>query len=409
MAILNMRKKIIAVIITIAALLLLTSARQRAVPHPTTTFSGNIVRIFQQNCQSCHHPGGIAPFSLMTYGDAFPWAEQIKFMTKMRQMPPWKAAPGCGEFVAERRLAQSDIDTIASWVDAGAPEGDRNLMPVPLQFDERWSLGQPDMVLSMSKSFTPPVNRDEYRCFSLPATNGVEKWISTIDFRPGDPTTVHHIVVFLDTKGVSASMDRDGNGFQCFGGAVFDGVDLIGAWSPGARPIPVPEGSGVRLPARSRVVMQVHYHPHRAIVVPDRTEMGIYFATGEVTHPMYYEILANTSLAIPAQATNYRVEATAVLEQGIHLISVYPHMHLLGRSMNIDATLPDGTLLCLIQVPQYEFNWQGAYVFKSPVALPAGTRIHVEGRYDNPTDSVVRWGEATTDEMLVAAFGFSVD
>ena len=409
MAILIMRKQTFVVTIIVAALLLLTSARQRAVPHPSPTFSGDIVRIFQQNCQSCHHTGGIAPFSLMTYGDAFPWAEQIKFMTRTHQMPPWKAAAGCGDFVAERRLAQSDINTIASWVDAGAPEGDRSLMPAPLEFDERWSIGQPDMVLSMSKSFTPPVDRDEYRCFSLPATNGTEKWISTIDFRPGDPTTVHHIVVFLDAKGISASMDRDGSGFQCFGGAIIDGVDLIGAWSPGARPIPVPDGSGVRLPARARVVMQVHYHPHRAVAAPDRTEMGIYFAKSAVTHPLHYEILADTSLAIPAQASNYRVEATAVVDTAIHLVSVYPHMHLLGRSMNIDATLPDGTQICLIQVPQYEFNWQGAYVFKTPVALPAGTRIHVEAHYDNPTDAIVRWGEATTDEMLVAAFGFSVD
>ena len=409
MAVLNMRKQTLAITITVAAFLLLTSARQRAVPHPTTTFSGDIVRIFQQNCQSCHHPGGIAPFSLMSYGDAFPWAEQIKAMTRLRLMPPWKAAPGCGDFVQERRLPQADIDTIASWVDARSPEGDRKQLPAMLQFDEQWSLGQPDMVLAMTKSFTPPVNRDEYRCFSLPATNSAEEWISTIDFRPGDPTLVHHIVVFLDAKGVSASMDRDGNGFQCFGGAIIDGVDLIGAWSPGARPIPVPEGTGVRLPARARVVMQVHYHPHTALTGPDRTEMGLYFAKGEVTRPLHYDILANTALAIPPQATNYRVEAVTVLGAAIHLVSVYPHMHLLGRSMNIDATMPDGTQLCLIQVPQYEFNWQGAYVFKSPVALPAGTHIHVEARYDNPTDSTVRWGEATTSEMCVAAFGYSVD
>ncbi len=399
----------ILLVVCILGLPWLAVARQRSVRASTPTFSNDVVRIFQQNCQTCHHAGGIAPFSLMTYADALPYAQSIKSLTRLRLMPPWKAALGCGDFAQERRLSEREIATLAAWADDGAPEGDRKLLPKPLEFDGGWSAGSPDLVLAMPKSFTPPADRDEYRCFSIPTGIEAEQWLSAIDFRPGDPTTVHHIVVFLDAKGVSASMDKDGTGFQCFGGALFDGVELLGAWSPGARPNPLPDGTAVRIPRQSRVVMQVHYHPHGSAPAPDRTEMALYYTTWKVLHAMHYDVVLNTTLAIPPNTTGFHVKGSSTVGRAIHIVSIYPHMHLLGRSMNIDALLPDGSSACLIQVPQYDFQWQGAYVYKTPLALPAGSQLRIDAMYDNYGTRTVRWGEGTEDEMCVAIFGYTVD
>src|SRR5215212_4225548 len=202
-----------------------SAARQRAVRVPSVpapaagpTFNKEVARIFQENCQSCHHPGDIAPFSLMSYREARPYVQLIKEMTQSRQMPPWKAVDGCGEFEAARVLSQKDIDTIARWVDAGAPEGSPADLPQPLQFNGGWSLGQPDLVLSNPEAYTPPADADMYRCFTLPTNINQDQYVSAIDIRPGDRETVHHVIAYVDTTGESVQLDeRDpGPGYTSF-------------------------------------------------------------------------------------------------------------------------------------------------------------------------------------------------
>src|SRR5947209_7050821 len=192
-----------------ALVLAFVGARQRVVRPPegagnaAPTFNKEVVRIFQQHCQSCHHPGDIAPFSLMTYGDAFPERTQIKLMSKTHQMPPWKPTDACGDFADERVLSQDEIDTLVKWVDAGAPEGIPADLPAPLQFSGGWALGDPDLVLSYPDSYTPPSTGDMYRCFPIPTNLIADKYVSAIDVKPGDATTVHHVIAYLDTTGAS--------------------------------------------------------------------------------------------------------------------------------------------------------------------------------------------------------------
>jgi len=411
-----MRKSLL-VLCAVLVLPMLGARRRVAVPQGPT-FNREIVRIFQQHCQTCHRPGDIAPFSLLTYRDAAARALEIKVMTRTRQMPPWKAAEGCGDFVGVRTMSNEEIAMVAAWADAGAPEGAASDLPAALTFSDSWALGAPDLTLSMPKSFTPPADRDEYRCFSLPTNAAQDVWVSAIDFRPGDRGTVHHIVPYLDPSGSSAKLDKDGNGYQCFGGPLITNVEpqVIGAWSPGARATPLPSGTAVRIPKNSRVVMQVHYHPHFGKVAPDRTEMGFYVAKEEVRKQMHYDFVANDELFIPAGAADQKVEAFASLPIGIEIVSIYPHMHLLGKRMSIEAVLADGTKICMIDVPKYEFNWQGAYVYRTPLQLPKGAQIRIEAHYDNSAENLnnpynpprdVRWGEASTDEMCLAMVGYT--
>jgi len=219
--------------LTAALFFALVAARQRAVRPPASppvtgpTFSNEIVRIFQDRCQSCHHPGDIAPFSLMTYADAAAHALDIKLMTKTHQMPPWKPVDGCGELLEPRVLTQSEIDLIGKWVENGAPEGNRADLPAPRVFDSNWTLGQPDAVFANPEPFTPAPEGDIYRCFTIPTHLAGDKYVAAVDVHPGDRNTVHHVIAFIDSTGESQKLDDDdpGPGYTCFGDAGFTPTD----------------------------------------------------------------------------------------------------------------------------------------------------------------------------------------
>ncbi|HVR43580.1 MAG TPA: ascorbate-dependent monooxygenase [Thermoanaerobaculia bacterium] len=389
----------------------------------TPTFSNEVVRIFQANCQSCHHPGDIAPFSLMTYEDARPWAAMIRLMTSTRQMPPWKPAADCSRFEGERRLTDLQIATLARWVDAGAPEGDPNDLPPPLVFDGGWALGTPDLVAAMPTAYTPPGDHDMYRCFPL-ELNAERRWISAMDVRPGNRQIVHHVIAFVDTSGASLSLDAADPepGYRCFGGPGFITTEMLGGWAPGARPAPLPAGVALELPANSRIVLQVHYHVHDDAhhVDPDRTEVALYDAEPPVQKKLRVLPLLNHTFTIPAGASDYEVTASFTVPPfySAHAHAIAPHMHLLGRSMKVEAVAPTGATTCMVRIDDWDFNWQGMYVYTDPVPLPQFTTVRLSARYDNssanprnPNDppKPVSWGEETTDEMCLAFIGVTFD
>ena len=420
-----MRIRTLAVIIALA--LPAFAARQRAIRHPSPvsgpTFSNEVVRIFQQHCQSCHHEGDIAPFPLVSYEDAQPRAALIKFMTQSRQMPPWKPSNGCSDFADARRLSDAEIDTIAQWATAGAPEGNAADLPPPRDFSTGWILGQPDLVLAEAEAYTPPPNTDTYRCFTIPTNLLANADVRAVDTHPGDRETVHHVISFIDTTGASVALDEadPGPGYTCFGGPGFDQLGgTLGGWAPGSRPLEMPDGVGLALPAASRVVMQVHYHPHHGTPAPDRTELGIYLAKEKPERTMFFIPLINQSFTIPPNDANYRVTAQLPIRTPfpLQLWFIAPHMHLLGRKMNVQMEPLDGPNQCLIDIQDWDFNWQGAYRYREPIAVPTGTQFSLTAYYDNSTSNprnpndppkAVSWGEETTDEMCIAFLGLTLD
>src|SRR5438093_1440934 len=180
------------------------------------TFSNQIVRIFQRNCQTCHRPGEVAPFSLTAYKDAHARRDDIVEAVESRYMPPWKAMPGHGEFTDVRRLADDDIRLIARWVADGAPEGDARDLPSTRRFPTGWTLGTPSSVLAMEEPFTVPARtKDIYRCFVVPIRiPGQWRMIRASEVLPGNRKVVHHVQTFLDVTGrdvvkASATLSND--------------------------------------------------------------------------------------------------------------------------------------------------------------------------------------------------------
>jgi mono/diheme cytochrome c family protein len=222
----------------LAALAPSISAPAGAQNPPPVTYTRDVAPILQAKCQECHRPGSIGPFSLLTYADAKARAKGIQEYTQRRIMPPWKAADGFGEFQDVRRLTDAQIQTIAHWVDVGAPEGDPKDLPPPRQFAEGWTLGTPDLVLDAGEPFEVPAREgDLYRNFVLPFYSQDDQWLSAVEFSPGSAEVVHHVVLLLDPQGKSPALDKaePEPGFTVIGfTAGFSPALWLEGWAPGA-------------------------------------------------------------------------------------------------------------------------------------------------------------------------------
>jgi mono/diheme cytochrome c family protein len=377
------------------------------------TYAEHIAPILQENCQTCHRPRQVAPFSLMNYRQAKAWAEEIRAYTGARLMPPWKAAPGFGEFKNERGLSESEINLIDRWVAEGMPKGDLELMPPPREFPEEWILGEPDLTVTMPEEYViGPEGEDDYRHFVIPTDLNRDVYVEAIDVRPGNLETVHHVIVYVDTRGKARRLDAadPGPGYTNFGGPGFDPVSMLGGWAPGTYPNVTPPGSGAFLPKGSDVVLQVHYF-RTGVEERDRTRVGLYFSEHPDPKRIHMSAALNREFKIPPGENRYRVTAERPVREDVYAVSVYPHMHLLGEEIQVTAELPDGTVIPFIWIKNWDFNWQGDYHFREPIFLPQGSRIRVVAYYDNSADNPnnphhppkpVGWGEKTTDEMCLA-------
>lgn len=395
--------------------------RSRSAHVQPVTFSNQIVRIMRENCQGCHHPGEVAPFSLMSYEDAAMRASLIKNAVTTRFMPPWKPLPGPHELIGERRLTDEEIDLIVRWADAGAPRGDPRRMPPALEFSDQWTLGQPDLVLTIDQDYTPnQFGGDDYRCFSIPTNLLQDRKIGAVEIRPGNRRIVHHVIVFSDATGASASLHQPNDprpGYECFGDPGFAATGFVGGWAPGNRPQILPEGIAISLTAGSRVAVQVHYHPDGTLQ-SDRTRVGIHFTDRPSPKEFMVLPLVNMDFVIPAGARNYEVVASVPVVVTGRIYAVLPHMHLLGRTIRLEMIPPGGQAETLIHIDDWEFEWQDTYYFKEPVRPPLLSQIRLTATYDNSEDNPlnpnrppkpVGWGPKTSDEMCLAFIGFVLE
>ena len=375
------------------------------------TFNKDIAPILYANCANCHRPGEVAPFPLLTYQDAAKRAALIAGAVGARFMPPWKAEPGYGDFAGERRLTAAQIALIQEWAKAGTPEGGPKLKPVPPKFVDGWQGGQPDQVLTMPAKYSLPADGpDQYRCFVLPTGLDHDVYVDGTEFRPGNRRIVHHALVFLDASGKAralAAASPDGS-YPCFGGPGFPAAGLIGGWAPGFTPQPHDPALSIPLRKGMDVVIQIHYHlsgkPEQ-----DQSSFGLSFS-GPPTKGRASVLLFDHQLDIPAGDSHYIAKASLTLPRDVELVGVTPHAHYLCRDMKITAALPDGSTKPLIWIKDWDFNWQNAYRYKTPMDLPKGTRIDLEYTYDNSENNPhnpahppvrVHWGEQTTDEMAL--------
>jgi peroxiredoxin len=394
------------------------------------TYHRDVLPILQNHCQSCHRPGEVAPFSLMTYRHAVNWAEDIKSFTAEKKMPPWKPVEGL-PFHNERRLSDQDIATLAAWVDAGTPEGDLKDAQPARKFSDGWQLGTPDLILKPNDSFhLAGAGRDVFRCFVLGTALDEDKYVTGIEVRPGNRRVVHHALIFVDTSGGAKKLEtkeqerkKDGEKDHGPGYSSSMGIGIrpsggLGGWAPGQMARHLPEGTGYFLPKGADVVVQLHYH-RDGREADDTTSVGLYFAKKPVAKKFQSVVIPGRFLFIPSGNEHFKTGGSVVVQQDCELHSVMPHMHMLGKEVKVTMFPPEGEATkTLVAIKDWDYNWQETYFFKESVKVKAGTRLEIQGVYDNSAKNpsnpnkppkLVWNGQETTNEMLFGFLGATTD
>ncbi len=435
------------------------------------TFSKDVLPILQKNCQSCHRPGQIAPMSLLTYHDARPWAKSIKAAVTARQMPPWFADPKYGHIENDRSLKQSDIDTVARWVDSGAVEGNPKDAPAAVQWPkDGWGV-QPEIVMNLPAHDVPAKGVLEWELIAFPAPFQGDTWVTSMEILPGETSVVHHIcfsfekhkpsTVYNRYEWVQVPRDQTGNptpgneGFAELPGMTIATRDVGSSevklkqghpslkqtldfcYLPGAGYDDYrPWNAGKLVPAGSDIIVSLHYTPNGKAVT-DRTKIGFTVAktppakkfivqgSGEdapVTAPTpaseraAFAASYNPTFKIPPNDGNYLAPPMDItFLRDVEIVRLRPHAHVRGKSAQYRVIYPDGRDEVVLNVPRYDFNWQLSY--DMALKLPKGTRMHFEFRYDNSANNKynpdpARWvyqGFQSWEEMMAPNLGFILD
>ncbi len=369
---------------------------------PSVTYCKDIAPMLQTHCVSCHRSGEIGPFVLDDYDEVVGWADMMLEVIEQRRMPPWHANPEFGTFRNARHMPESDIQRLRDWIATGTAYGDADDLPDPPEHVTGWRLpGTPDVVVSMGeRPFQVPAEGTvDYQYFVVDPGFKEDKWVTAAEVVPGDSTVVHHSIVFVRPP--------DGEAMRGFG--------WLGAYVPGQQCAVYPMGVGQRIPAGSKLVFQQHYTPNGR-PAEDLTRIGLIFGEeSEITNQTYTLLGIDQKFEIPPHAKQ-TVVTCRVRHMPKHgkLLAISPHMHLRGKSFRLTRHQGQQSQI-LLDVPNYDFNWQHAYQLVKPMDLETIDELACEFVFDNSPanpfnpnpNEFVMWGDQTDEEMAVAFFQVS--
>jgi len=382
-------------------------------------YVNDVAPILIEQCQMCHREGGIAPWAMSNYQVVQAFAPAIKEAIVSKRMPPGQINPKYRDTIINHRtLSDDEMKTLVDWVDAGAPvEGDNDPLTETVYSTSEWVHGEPDMIIEVPAQEIPAVgtmgpNAIPYRYVSVPTGLTEDKWLRGSEYLPSEPTVMHHML-----NSVSVPGERNGNILGTQGGAQEEmNYASVSAYVPGGDPDFYDANTGGLIRAGSTVNLQLHYTPD-GVARTDKARIGLYFHDDGVVPAERMAgdcacIFPNTWTPIPPFDPNFVQTAEVILKNDINLHTFLPHMHFRGKSMKATAYYPDGTVEELIDVPVYDYAWQLSYTWREPKPLPKGTRLFVEGAFDNSADNpmnpdpsrLVPWGQMSEDEMFFGAF-----
>lgn len=359
------------------------------------TFNKHVAPILNARCVECHRQGEIGPFTLTSYEDVLGWEDTILEVIDDNRMPPWNANPKYGHFKNDARLSTAERKTLGDWVAGGMPEGDPQDLPDPPSFAAGWKIPAPDQVFKMDENafVVPAQGVVDYQHFIIDPGWDEDKYIYAAEARPDNRSVVHHILVYIIPPGARRP----------------DLETVLVGYAPGSLPVLLEDGVALRVPAKSRLMFEMHYTPN-GVEQSDRSYVGVCFMDKkDVTATIRGRLAIETEFRIPAGAANYEVTAGYRSRRDETLVSMTPHMHLRGKSFRYEAQYPNGESEILLDVPKYDFNWQLKYILAEPKQLPRGTKILCTAVYDNSDNNPVnpdptrdvRWGDQSDEEMMI--------
>lgn len=413
-----------------------SSGTTAATEEPTFTYYRDAKAVLDSKCGSCHRPGDIAPFSLQTYDEVRAVAAVLPNALLAQTMPPWSPAPGCREYEHSRELSEAEQELLLTWLDEGTPAGDPADAPAGPSSEDTWA---PALSIEMAAPYTPTIEPDEYRCFLVPWPQDEATFITGYRVIPGNRSVVHHVIMFNAEADAAQELqaldDADpAPGYECFGGAG-GRANWVGAWVPGTTNDSLPEGTGIGIEPGSMMVLQMHYNTLSSEPASDQTRVEVTLSP-QVEHPAvslpftnFQWITGNEPMTIPAgdDSVTHSVDMPATnpilrlllqdldlaADQGFMVYGAGLHMHYLGTSASISVAREDGDDDCVLEIDDWDFNWQGGYTLQEPLPVGASDSLRLSCTWDNsaenqhlvngepPEPKDVQWGEGTTDEMCL--------
>ena len=344
------------------------------------------------------------------YDEVAGWAGMIEEVVRENRMPPWHADAPQGHFKNDIRLTTEEKNLIYKWVAAGAPEGDKSKLPEPKQFIDGWAIGKPDQIIKMRKRpfEVKATGTIDYKYFRVDPGFEKDMWVKAAECRPGNRSVVHHIIVGIAGQGEFGGRRRGVHGRP--------ESEWVSATAPGAPPTIFPPGYAKRIPAGSKLIFQMHYTPN-GTATSDLSQIGLVFADpSEVKHEVLTQMVVYERLRIRPGDSDYRVNASKRFDQDVELLSMFPHMHYRGKSFKYYVKQPGHEYEELLNVPNYDFNWQNSYDLAETIVLRKGAKMRCSAVFDNSDKNLanpdpkqlVRWGDQTDDEMMIGYFNVAI-
>ncbi len=431
---------VIGTAIAAATALASTGSSSGGVSTSRPTYYEKVRPILEGRCTGCHYKGGIAPFGLKSYAQAFLHRREVAYMVSHRLMPPWRADKGYRTYRFDSSLSDPQIRTIVRWVAQGAPKGDSRKARPPLPRAGAPGMSSVDVRQTMPGPYTPQ-GLDDYRCFVLPWTPDRPVYVTGIDMRPGQRAEVHHVSILIfnaaETRAAEALDDADAApGFGCSVGMAPAPsqypYQLLGGWAPGGYGGELPKGTGVKILPGSHLVVQIHYHNQNRAPKPDLSRLDLQLSDAVARPSAWISILnanwltAPDRFEIPPGKKEVRFTFTGDprtnssfrlgdldLSNGFVVHAAALHMHMLGSGGKLVIKHAAGSSEMLLSISHWDFMWQSGYQLASPAVFGKDDQIQLQCRWDNSAANqpvingvqqrpkLVRWGERSTDEMCV--------
>ncbi len=371
----------------------------------TISYSLDVAPILKEKCIKCHVEGGIAPFAMKDHATVFGWSQMMREVLRTKRMPPWHADPHYGTFADDLSLTTEELQTLVHWIDAGALKGEEEADPLAEYRPEKkeWTLGEPDLIIQLNKEEVPATGVIDYRYQIFEVDLNYDVYATAIQVIPDNDEVLHHLLVsVVYPDGYMEPIDRRS--------PWLDG--LFAAWAPGQNVETFPENTGRVLPAGSKLHFQLHYTTNGK-AQSDASTIGIYYTDKKPENEYLLAGAFRTDIELKPNEY-YENSAKYRFDKEVTIYGLSPHMHYRGKEMKFVALYPDGKRETLLNVPNYNFNWQRTYRLAEPKTLPARTVIFVDAVFDNTAkntfnpapEKTVYWGDFSFDEMLIGYMSF---
>lgn len=343
----------------------------------TPDYASEVAPIVAEQCATCHREGGIGPFAMDSHLMLQGWSPMIREVLLTKRMPPTQVDPNIGHFSNARYMSDADMQTLVHWIDAGAPRGTGAVDPLT-QIDlpnwKNWTLGEPDYIVTAPKMEIPATGVLDYINVDVDLPFDDDKWVRAVQFIPGDESVLHHLLTYV----TAPAEDFDGGEQNTASVA----RRFLEGYAPGkVDAMTFPEETGVYIPEGHKLSMQFHFTTNGRATT-DETQIGLYMYDEPPKYENFTRSVAS-QFRIPAYDQNYPSAAAYTFDEDVVVTGLRAHMHFRGKDMKFSVENPDGSMTDLLSVPNYSYAWQPTYALDEPMAIAAGTKIHVTGTFDN--------------------------